>query len=142
MAHNINYNEQTGKDSFFSVKQKAWHGLGQIVEHYPTSAEAIKFAGLDYEVIKSPLYTQGRSMTIGNAGEIMDGEEIDVPNFYATMRTDNNTVLGVVGKDYEIVQNTDAFTFFDSIVGCEGGRIYKKMAEVFLQQLLQPPYQI
>jgi phage/plasmid-like protein (TIGR03299 family) len=120
MAHNINYNEQTGKDSFFSVKQKAWHGLGQIVQDYPTSAEAIQFAGLDYEVIKSPLYTQGRSMTIGNAGEIIDGEEIDVPNYYATMRNDNSTVLGVVGKDYEVVQNKDAFTFFDSIVGGEG----------------------
>ena len=36
MAHNINFNEQTGEHSFFSVKEKAWHGLGQIVEDYPT----------------------------------------------------------------------------------------------------------
>ena len=42
MAHNINFNENTGRYSFFSVKEKAWHGLGQIVEQYPTSAEAIK----------------------------------------------------------------------------------------------------
>lgn len=55
MAHNLNYNERTGKYSFFSVQQKAWHNLGQIVEQYPTSAEAIKYAGLDFEVIKSPL---------------------------------------------------------------------------------------
>ncbi len=49
MAHNLNFNELTGKHSFFSVKEKAWHGLGQIVEGYPTSAEALlKFAGLDY----------------------------------------------------------------------------------------------
>ena len=53
MAHNINYNEQTGRYSFFSVKEKAWHGLGQIVEQYPTSEEAIKHAGLDYEVVLS-----------------------------------------------------------------------------------------
>lgn len=59
MAHNINFNEQTGKHSFFSVQQKAWHGLGQIVEQYPTSEEAIRHAGLDYEVIKSPLFTKG-----------------------------------------------------------------------------------
>ena len=51
MAHNINFNKQTGRYSFFSVKEKAWHGLGQIVEQYPTSAEAIIHAGLDYEVI-------------------------------------------------------------------------------------------
>jgi len=48
MAHNLNYNERTGKYSFFSVQQKAWHNLGQIVEQYPTSAEAIKYAGLDF----------------------------------------------------------------------------------------------
>jgi hypothetical protein len=29
-------------------------------------------------------------------------------------------VLGVVGKDYEVVQNKDAFTFFDAIVSGEG----------------------
>jgi phage/plasmid-like protein (TIGR03299 family) len=120
MAHNLNFNEQTGKYSFFSVKEKAWHNLGQIVTDYPTSGEAIKHAGLDYEVIKSPLFTHGRDMTVGNAGEIMEGAETHVPNFYATLRTDSNSVLGVVGKDYEIVQNKDAFTFFDSIVGGDG----------------------
>ena len=31
MAHDLNFNEQTGKVSFFSVQQKAWHGLGQVV---------------------------------------------------------------------------------------------------------------
>jgi len=25
MAHNLNFNEQTGNYSFFSVQQKAWH---------------------------------------------------------------------------------------------------------------------
>lgn len=45
MGHNINFNERTGRYSFFSVQQKAWHGLGQIVEDYPTSGEAIKHAG-------------------------------------------------------------------------------------------------
>ena len=28
MAHNLNFNENTGKYSFFSVKEKAWHALG------------------------------------------------------------------------------------------------------------------
>jgi phage/plasmid-like protein (TIGR03299 family) len=33
---------------------------------------------------------------------------------------DNGAVLGIVGKDYQIVQNRDAFKFFDSIVGGDG----------------------
>ena len=36
------------------------------------------------------------------------------------MRKDTGHVLGVVGKDYEIIQNVDAFSFFDSIVGGDG----------------------
>lgn len=52
MAHNINFNEQTQQHSFFSVKEKAWHGLGQIVQDYPTSKEALQFAGLDFENVQ------------------------------------------------------------------------------------------
>ena len=56
MAHNLNYNQVAGQHSFFSVKEKAWHGLGQIVQDYPTSGEAIKHAGLDYTVEKRKLF--------------------------------------------------------------------------------------
>jgi phage/plasmid-like protein (TIGR03299 family) len=113
MAHNINFNENAQKDSFFSVKEKAWHGLGQIVDQYPTSGEAIEHAGLNYQVQKARLSAANLSSQNAN-------ENVPVPNFYATMRTDNGAVLGVVGKDYQIVQNRDAFTFFDSIVGGDG----------------------
>lgn len=125
MAHNLNFNEHTGKYSFFSVQQKAWHGLGQIVTDYPTSSEAIKHAGLDYEVAKSELFTQGRSLTVGDNGDLIEGTDIAVPNYYANIRTDNNAVLGVVGRDYHIVQNRDAFAFFDAIVGGGDGILYE-----------------
>ena len=105
MAHNINHNELTGKDAFFSVQEKAWHGLGQIVTDYPTSAEALQLAGLDYEVVKKELWT-------------IDAENPTAPqklkNNFATVRTDTNQCLGVVGNKYSIVQNIDAFSFFSS----------------------------
>ena len=117
MAHNINFNEQTGKHSFFSVNEKPWHNLGQIVTDYPNSKEALKYAGLDYEVVKRKIYTHD-----GDLGKGLDFliRDIEIPNHQATIRTDTNQVLGVVGKDYEIVQNVDAFAFFDSIVGGDG----------------------
>ena len=120
MAHNINFNEQTGKHSFFSVKEKAWHGLGQIVSDYPTSAEAITHAGLDYTVEKRRLFTYDNENNIANDDTDIIIPEIEVPNFYATMRTDTEQVLGVVGKDYEVIQNVDAFGFFDAIVSGDG----------------------
>lgn len=118
MAHNINFNEQTGKHSFFSVKEKAWHGLGQIVKDYPTSREALEYAGLNYRVEKRKLFTYDNQNLFGNADTI--APNIQVPNYYATVRTDNEAVLGVVGKDYQVVQNVDAFSFFDAIVGGDG----------------------
>jgi hypothetical protein len=74
MAHNLNFNEQTGKHSFFSVKEKAWHGLGQIVQDYPKSAEAIKFAGLDYKVEKRKLFTYDNENNAAN-----EDTEIKIP---------------------------------------------------------------
>lgn len=110
MAHNLNYNEQTGTHSFFSVKERAWHGLGKIVQDYPTSAEALKFAGLDFTVEKAP-----------NIHRLPDGTEKISDNSFFTYRTDNGAVLGdKLGADYQIVQNTQAFAFFDEIVGGDG----------------------
>ncbi|MBC8053822.1 MAG: DUF945 domain-containing protein [Sphingobacteriaceae bacterium] len=125
MAHNINYNEKTSKHSFFSVKEKAWHGLGQIVSDYPTSAEAIKHAGLDYLVEKRPLFTYDKENFHGKEDTDIIIPEIEVPNYFATMRTDTEDVLGVVGREYHVVQNIDAFSFFDSIVGGGNGILYE-----------------
>ncbi|WP_025144280.1 DUF932 domain-containing protein [Pedobacter jeongneungensis] len=130
MGHNLDYNERTGKHAFFSVKQKAWHSLGTIVEDYPTSSEAIGFAGLDFEVEKRPLFTPnalGMDL-LQNTDTIYLGnqhEAIKVNDAFATVRADTQQVLGVVGKDYQIVQNRDAFAFFDAIVGGGDGIKYE-----------------
>ncbi|WP_205529727.1 DUF932 domain-containing protein [Pedobacter chitinilyticus] len=109
MAHNLNYNQKTEKHSFFSVKQKAWHSLGTIIEHYPTSSEAIKHAGFDFMVEKRPLFTyDNENYTADPETELMI-PEIAVSDYYATIRTDTEQVLGVVGRDYHVVQNVDAF---------------------------------
>lgn len=110
MAHNINFNEQTGKHSFFSVQQKAWHGLGQIVTDYPTSKEALQYAGLDFQVVKRP-----------NIHVLDNGSSITSETSFYTYRPDTNAILGDrLGADYQVVQNTDAFSFFDAIVGGDG----------------------
>ncbi|HEY1055761.1 MAG TPA: DUF932 domain-containing protein [Emticicia sp.] len=115
MAHNINYNEQTQRHSFFSVKEKAWHGLGQIVSDYPTSAEALKFARLDFEVEKLP-----------NLHHLPNGSDIISESSFFTYRKDSGEILGdKLGVDYEVVQNTDAFAFFDAIVNHEDGILYE-----------------
>jgi phage/plasmid-like protein (TIGR03299 family) len=125
MAHQINFNEKTQKHSFFSTKEKAWHNLGQVIDRYPTSAEAIQFAGLDYMVEKRPLFTYDTVNHIGDPESDIIIPEISVPNYFATVRADTEQVLGVVGNDYEVVQNRDAFGFFDAIVGGGDGILYE-----------------
>ena len=56
MSANLNLKDN-GEAAFFSVKEKAWHNQGCILDSPPTSEEAVKLAGLDYDVIKSPIVT-------------------------------------------------------------------------------------
>ena len=125
MAHHLNYNQANQGYSFFSVQKRAWHGLGKIVEQYPTSAEAVKYAGLGYHVEKRPLFTYDTENHMGDHERNLTIPEIAVPGYFATIRTDTEQVLGVVGKDYEVVQNVDAFGFFDAIVGGGDGILYE-----------------
>ena len=125
MAHNINRHKLTGKDAFFSVKEKAWHGLGQIVDQYPTSAEAIKFAGLDYAVEKRPLFTYDSENMRADKDAATKIPECLIKNYFATVRIDTDDVLGVVGSKYEVVQNEKAFIFFDSLVNDGTGIKYE-----------------
>lgn len=123
MAHQINITN--GQAKFMSVREKAWHNLGQVIDHYPTSSEAIQFAGLDYIVEKRPLFTYDTENHISNPDTNIIIPEIGVPNYFATVRADTEQVLGVVGNDYEVVQNREAFSFFDAIVGGGDGVLYE-----------------
>ncbi len=112
MSHEIHLDELKGTHSFVSYGQPAWHGLGQVVEKAMTAEECIKLANLDYEVDKTSIHAQIDVVKDGEGGRVY--EQID--DKFATYRTDTNEVLGIVGSRYEIIQNKDAFGFFDSII--------------------------
>ena len=109
MAHELNFNAKRKTYSFVTNTEKAWHGLGTIVDHAMTSEEAIKLANLDFDVKQTSIHAR-----------IVNEEGIALYSPYeekvANYRTDNNEVLGLVGSRYEIIQNTEAFGFFDSII--------------------------
>jgi phage/plasmid-like protein (TIGR03299 family) len=82
-----------------------WHQLGRRLDHPATAAEAMEAARLDYTVIKRPMKA------------IIHGRQYaDVPMAFATVRTDTNVVLGVVGSRYEPIQNRACFSFFDPLI--------------------------
>lgn len=118
--HNINQNSKTGQHAFYSVKQAAWHGLGHIAGQYETSEDVLKHAGLDYTVEKRPLFTYDNNNMYGNPDFDLIIPEVQLPNHFATVRTDTEQPLGVVGNDYNVLQNVEVFNFFDAIAGKDG----------------------
>lgn len=102
MSHNINENR------VFTVGE-AWHGLGTVVESEKTAQEAIILAKLNYNVKMDDVF-------VGS-----DYQKVD--EHKAIIREDNKNILGFTTSKYKIVQNVDAFSFFDVVVG-EGQAIY------------------
>ncbi len=119
MAHDLMMDPITGEACMFFYGKLPWHGLGQeLKEQRPaTAAEAIRLAHLDWQVKKYPAYAR-----IGDKFVPVEGYNATVRE--DTINTDNPVSLGVVGSTYEPLQNVDAFSFFDAIVG-KGSAIYE-----------------
>jgi phage/plasmid-like protein (TIGR03299 family) len=105
----------TDSDTMFSVRETPWHRLGVVLEKPPaTVAEAIEASGLGWSVTKEPIAVD-RGDKLADEWWVPRCEEI--PGFYATVRQDTREVLGIVGERYRLVQNHEAFTFIDQLLG-------------------------
>ncbi len=106
MAHELEI--VNGEASVFVARKPAWHNLGVVTPDVVTADEAIKLGKLDWEVTKSPIYA-----TFGDT-------QVEVPGKVATIRENPDggepIVLGVVGSDYSVFQNHQAFSFLDALV--------------------------
>jgi len=86
-----------------------WHRLGQAHLGYMTAQEVMEKTFCDFEVVKRKVFVQ-------DSGVGADATMKEVPGSMATVRTDTEDVLGIVGDNYNVLQNRDAFKFFDPIV--------------------------
>ena len=93
-------------ETMFYVRETPWHGLGTRVLTAPASKEALEVAGLNWKVIQEPVYTK--------ANELIEG-------YKANVRDSDRKVLEVVTNRYKVIQNEEAFSFTDSLLG-EGVR--------------------
>ena len=122
MAHGLE--ERNGKFSFAEngSRERAWHGLGEVVDKPMFVADALKLCRADYKVQLQPvvaltdeLISAMENGTFINAAMLRD---CVVDKTKATVRTDLNKSLGIVSDGYGIVQNEDAFKFVDML--CSG----------------------
>lgn len=93
MAHEI-----TSSDNVVLHRNPAWHGLGVVVNDAPTPAEALKIAGLDWEVEQWPM-----SATNGEIRLNVDDR--------LNVRMPGAIKLGIVGDGYKVVQNAELAQF-------------------------------
>ena len=89
-------------ETMFYVREKPWHGLGTMVAEAPASADALIWAGLDWQVLQKNVQTEDGGWIAG---------------YKANVRSTDGRVLGIVSDRYKVVQNQDAFQFTDELLG-------------------------
>jgi phage/plasmid-like protein (TIGR03299 family) len=80
-----------------------WAGMGNAITEAPNSAEAIKLAGLDWEVKQQPSFIMIDDKPV-KTGDIINYRDSD------------NSILGTVKDRYQVVQNHEAFEFTDALI--------------------------
>lgn len=95
-------------DTMFSANRvKPWHyemtkDNVRLIQEAPNSEEALIAAGLNWNVVSTPVYQENGLL---------------IPGYKANVRDKDNSVLGIVSSRYRIVQNTEAFSFTDALIG-------------------------
>jgi phage/plasmid-like protein (TIGR03299 family) len=98
MSHELDFSNSQA--NFAHVGEKAWHGLGQQLEAGQPLEVWAKAAGLSHTVERSTVqYSAGGIMLPHTSRDVL-------------YRSDTNAPLGVVGKDYKVVQPADVLDFF------------------------------
>lgn len=99
--------------------------FGVDVSDCETSYEVMKKAHLDFTVGKCQLMGRMPFNVYDKAGIDRSNGDFaydgciyrNLPNAYATYRIDTSQPLGLVKDKYHVIQNSDAFAFFDEAIG-------------------------
>ena len=120
MAHELEIDSVTGKTTFASFREPAWHGLGTVFEEEVNTQQMLELAHLDNWNVRL--------------------EEIAIPENFSSDKTNyfvartnpfNKTqtdILGVVGERYRTLQNEDLFSFGDNIL--DGGGTWETAGSI------------
>lgn len=104
----------------FSAREVPWMKLGRLAEPTSSATEAAELGGLNFTVEKWPLRAVSPNVT---------GHTIPIHERHAIVRSDTGKWLGIMSKDYPLLQYSEAFEFLDHVNplyvaagGLKGGR--------------------
>jgi phage/plasmid-like protein (TIGR03299 family) len=103
-----------------SKHRSAWVRGGTAVEA-TSAASAATQAGLNWTVRTGELQAVSTPLSIDEHG-VTPATYIDVPKKQAIIREDNNSVIGIVGTKYKVVQNMEVFNALDTLVDAGDAR--------------------
>jgi phage/plasmid-like protein (TIGR03299 family) len=92
----------------------AWHGLGNVLSYAPTLADAdlLDQAGLNWRALESESIETTATVRTPTGPITVTSP---APEHKAIIRSDTHEVLGIVGRTYAPIQNTDLVTFARTI---------------------------
>lgn len=116
MAHNLEFNDETQTHNMFCVGDvsAAWHHLGQRTPDAVNWSTAMELAGLNWQVVLQPIFARRPNDKV-----------VTQVSGNAAFRSTDGAVLGIVGADYQPIQNRYAFDFVDSLLEAENGAHYE-----------------
>jgi phage/plasmid-like protein (TIGR03299 family) len=126
MAHMV---ETMGLD--VSVLGASWHGLENSFNGLKTALECMNLSGINWTVGQAPIFVNGT----------------EVPGMKANVRSSDNVVLGIVSDVYKPIQNHEAFSFVDSIIGTNDAKFnsagclynkYTRPSRIWISAELKP----
>lgn len=142
MAHNLNTANGQVAMAYNAQGGMPWHGLGQSVDGAMTAEEALVKGGLNYEIEKVDIFSNVRNPQTNDIDIVNISEYLDK---VSVIRKDTMQPLGVVGRDYQVLQNREAFGFLDSLVG-ENQAVYETVGALGLGEkvwmMLKLPHDI
>lgn len=116
MAHELTRREN-GIYEMAYVGQSPWHELGTYLgDEQVTGRVMMAAAGIDWSV-------ETRNLLYQKHGDTRT-ELVVVPDHVATVRADTQDILGVVSRDYKLIQQHEAFEFVDKLIG-EAAAMYE-----------------
>lgn len=121
--------ESMGLDT--SILGASWHGKENAFNGLKTAMECMNLAGINWSVNQSDVFVNGAI----------------VPGMKANVRSSDSVVLGIVSDVYRPIQNHEAFSFVDSIIGTNDAKFnsagclynkYTRPSRIWISAELKP----